>query len=178
MYSQQITLSASDLTVESANEKYTFTGKGISTLIAGELRRTGGIRLLEREKMNKIIEEQKLSLSGMIDESKQVETGKIPAADYIVLGNIIDMASIPWDTPWVETSNYGARIFGDYQVKDWQVSLMAGYLFPVSDNMGPGFGAVTPMMDNQVYYYGGSDPLDFEVTMINRLKSYLLNYKW
>lgn len=92
VYSQQITVSVSDFSVESSNEKYLYIGKGISTLIAGELRRTKGITLLEREKMNKIIEEQKLGLSGLIDESDQIELGKLMSADYIIFGDIIDMA--------------------------------------------------------------------------------------
>lgn len=90
---QEIVLTVSDFGVESKKEEYTFIGKGISTLVAGELRRTKAVKLLERSKMNKIIEEQRLSLSGMIDDSKQVELGKLIAADYIVFGEIIDMGS-------------------------------------------------------------------------------------
>ena len=90
---QEIVLTISDFGVESKKEEYTFIGKGISTLVAGELRRAKTVKLLERSKMNKIIEEQRLSLSGMIDDSKQVELGKLLSADYIVFGEIIDMGS-------------------------------------------------------------------------------------
>lgn len=90
---QEIIVSVSDFSVESKNEKYAYIGKGISTLVAGELRRTRAIKLLERSQMNKIMEEQKLSLSGMVDEANQVELGKLLAADYIVFGEIIDMGN-------------------------------------------------------------------------------------
>jgi len=60
---QEIIVSVSDFNVESDNSKLKYIGKGISTLVAGELRRTKTIKLLERSQMNKIMEEQKLSLS-------------------------------------------------------------------------------------------------------------------
>ena len=88
---QQIVVSVSDFGVESKKEEYTFIGKGISTLVAGELRRTKAVKLLERSKMNKIMEEQKLSLTGLVDENSQVELGKLLAADYIIFGEIIDI---------------------------------------------------------------------------------------
>jgi TolB-like protein len=90
---QEIIVSVSDFTVESENIKFKYIGKGISTLVAGELRRTKTIKLLERSQMNKIMEEQKLSLSGMVDEAHQVELGKLMAADFIVFGEIIDMGN-------------------------------------------------------------------------------------
>lgn len=90
---QEIVLSVSDFSVESDNTNYKYLGKGISTLVAGELRRTKTVKILEREQLNRIIEEQKLTLSGLMDESKQVEIGQLLSADYIVFGEIIDMAA-------------------------------------------------------------------------------------
>ena len=90
---QEIVVSVSDFSVDSANENYAFLGKGISTLVAGELRRTKAIKLLEREQMNKIIEELKLSHSGLLDDSQQVAIGKLMAANYIVFGEIVDMVT-------------------------------------------------------------------------------------
>jgi len=90
---QDIILTVSDFSVESDNTSYKYLGKGISTLVAGELRRTKTIKILEREQLNRIIEEQKMSLSGLMDESKQLEIGKLLSADYIVFGEIIDMAA-------------------------------------------------------------------------------------
>lgn len=90
---EEIIVSVSDFSVESENSKFKYIGKGISTLVAGELRRTRAIKLLERSQMNKILEEQKFSLSGLVDESMQVELGKLMAADYIIFGEIIDMGN-------------------------------------------------------------------------------------
>ena len=86
---QEIIVSVSDFNVESKNENYAYIGKGISTLVAGELRRTRAIKLLERSQMNKIMEEQKLSLSGMVDVAttevvwEDSLTEKLETYDYI-----------------------------------------------------------------------------------------------
>lgn len=50
------------------------------------------MRLIEREKLNAVIEEQRFAFSGMADEKTLMEIGKLLTADYIVLGEIIDMA--------------------------------------------------------------------------------------
>ncbi len=90
---QNLIFSVADFSVESDNSLYRYIGKGISTLIAGELRQSESVTILERQEMNKIIEEQKLSLSGFMDESSQLELGMLLSADYIVFGEIIDMAT-------------------------------------------------------------------------------------
>lgn len=93
IYSQQITVTVNDFSVKSGNKNYLYIGKGISSLVASELRGTSGIRILERENLNQIIKEQKLSLSGLLDDSKQVEIGKLLSADYIIYGSIVDMVA-------------------------------------------------------------------------------------
>lgn len=90
---QQIVVSVSDFNVESEHSTYKFIGKGISTLVAGELRRSKSVKILERSQIKTIMEEQKLSLTGLVDENHQVELGKLLAADYIVFGEIIDMGN-------------------------------------------------------------------------------------
>ncbi len=91
--SADVVLSVADFSVESSSEQYTFVGKGLSTMVAGELRQSRDVKILEREAINAVIEEQNFSLSGMVDEDSQIEIGRMLAADYIVLGKVIDMAS-------------------------------------------------------------------------------------
>lgn len=88
-----IVLFVSDFSVESDNTSYRYLGKGISTLMAGELWRTKTVNILEREQLDRIIGEQRLTLAGLMDELKQLEIGKLLSADYIVFGQIIDMAA-------------------------------------------------------------------------------------
>ncbi len=51
------------------------------------------LTLVERERMNELFAEQKLSLSGMADTSTAIEVGKMLAARYLVTGSIIEMSS-------------------------------------------------------------------------------------
>lgn len=88
----EIILSVNDFSVESGNPDYRYIGKGISRLVAGELRKTEEIRIIEREKLKKVLDEQNLTLSGVTDEASQIELGKLLSADFIVIGEIIDMA--------------------------------------------------------------------------------------
>ncbi len=86
-----ITVSVGDFSVETDRQGYRYIGKGVSRLVAGELGKTNGISLVERDQILKIIDEQKMSLTGLTDESQQIEIGKMLSARYIVLGEIIDM---------------------------------------------------------------------------------------
>jgi TolB-like protein len=88
-----IVLSVADFTVETGQAGFQHIGKGISRIIAGELRKTKGLSLLEREQIVKITEEQELSLSGLADESRQIEIGRLLSAEYLILGALIDMKS-------------------------------------------------------------------------------------
>jgi len=45
-------------------------------------------RVIERSALDKIMEEQKLGLSGFVDEETAVKVGKLAGADMIILGNI------------------------------------------------------------------------------------------
>jgi len=93
IFGQQIVLTISDFKVESDNPSYKYIGKGISLLVAGELRKSDKIILLEREEVKRILGEQEFSLSDLADESKQIQIGKFLSAEYIVFGEIIDMGN-------------------------------------------------------------------------------------
>ncbi len=88
-----LTLSVSDFPVESENPSYTHIGKGISRMVAIELRKSKSVKLIERDELNKILEEQEFSLSDIASQDNQIKIGKLLAADYLVLGEIIDMVN-------------------------------------------------------------------------------------
>ena len=50
--------------------------------------RTNIFQLIERQKLDAIIEEQKLALSGLLDESEVVEAGKLLGVDAIIFGKL------------------------------------------------------------------------------------------
>jgi TolB-like protein len=89
---ENVAVSVYDFSVESEKPEYTHIGKGVSRLVAMELRKADNVTLIEREKLNAILEEQRFALSGMADEETLMEIGKLLTADYLVLGEIIDMA--------------------------------------------------------------------------------------
>ena len=58
-----------------------------------ELLPNPSIRVVERDQMNKIMDEQKLSSSGAVDPSTVVKLGKIVAAKYMLTGAYITMGN-------------------------------------------------------------------------------------
>ncbi len=86
-----ITLSVSDFRVESDNPAHKYLGKGLARLVAAELGKSKGVSLVEREQMQKLLEEQELSLSDLADDERQIRIGRMLAAQHIVLGEVIDM---------------------------------------------------------------------------------------
>jgi TolB-like protein len=80
-----------DFDVQSSNPDYQYLGKGFAEFVAVELAAVKDITLVEREKRNAVLEEQKFALSGLVDESTGVEIGNLLAANYLVSGSIFDM---------------------------------------------------------------------------------------
>ncbi len=85
-------ISVTDFAVQSGNPSYRYLGKGFAEFVGIELAGKQGIRLVEREKRNELMKEQEISMTGLVDEKAQVKLGKMLAANYIVVGNIFDIA--------------------------------------------------------------------------------------
>ena len=58
-----------------------------------EFGRIDTLTLVERNKLDEILAEQELALSDLMDTENAIEIGKFLAADYIVTGSVIEMAS-------------------------------------------------------------------------------------
>ena len=63
-----------------------FLGKGVAEIVRTELVGTGRFRVVERAQISRAIDEQKLQMSGMIDDQRAVQIGKLLGADLIVVG--------------------------------------------------------------------------------------------
>lgn len=63
-------------------------GDGISDMLATSLMKTGKFDLYERKKMDAILEEQKLGLTGLITPETAVKMGKLLGVQYIVIGSV------------------------------------------------------------------------------------------
>ena len=58
-----------------------------------EFGRIDTLTLVERNKLDELLAEQELALSDLMDTENAIEIGKFLAADYIVTGSVIEMAS-------------------------------------------------------------------------------------
>lgn len=67
-------------------------GKYVSEELITKLYLTKKFKVIERQLLNKIIAEQKLSLTGMIDPNSAKKLGKVLGVDAIVSGTIADLA--------------------------------------------------------------------------------------
>ena len=61
-------------------------GDEFSDAITHHLFKTGKIDVVERQELEKILKEQKLSMTGLLDSDKSVRVGKLLGADVIVCG--------------------------------------------------------------------------------------------
>lgn len=57
-----------------------------------EIGRIDTLTLVEREKLDLVLEEQALALSDLVDTSKAITIGRLLTADYIVTGSVIEMS--------------------------------------------------------------------------------------
>lgn len=63
-------------------------GKALSAMLVTEFTDRDGLRVLERQNMQTILQEQRLALSGRMDESSAVEIGKMLGVQYVLLGGV------------------------------------------------------------------------------------------
>ncbi len=60
----------------------------VRNLVEAELLKTGSFRLVERERLEFILEEKKLSLSGLSEENSAAELGRVSGAELAVFGSV------------------------------------------------------------------------------------------
>lgn len=72
--------------------------------------KTPGLKVLEREHLDPILEEQKLSASGLVSPNSQVESGKIMEEDILVIIQLQEVT--PEDPPG---THYYKILVGDKQ---------------------------------------------------------------
>lgn len=67
-------------------------GKAVSAMLVTELINRPGIKVIERSELHELLNEQKLSLSGRVDESTALEVGKLVGAQYVIHGQVTSIA--------------------------------------------------------------------------------------
>ncbi len=71
-------------------ENFDALQKGMAAMIISELAANPGTRVVDREEIQKLIEEQNLGASGRVDPQTAAKLGKLVGARYVVLGTFID----------------------------------------------------------------------------------------
>ncbi len=66
-------------------------GRGVAELLANRLAQSGSFTLIERQQLEKILEEQKLGLSGLIDADSAKQVGQLLGAEAIVMGSVSEI---------------------------------------------------------------------------------------
>jgi curli biogenesis system outer membrane secretion channel CsgG len=72
----------------SANWWSSDVAKDLTGMLANELASTGKFRLVERNKLNAVLDEQDLAQSGRVKKSTAARTGKLTGAQYIVIATV------------------------------------------------------------------------------------------
>ncbi len=65
----------------------------LNEMAISEISKLDTLTIVERNRFESIIEEQKLALSGLMDTETAIEVGKLSSANYILTGNVIEMPS-------------------------------------------------------------------------------------
>lgn len=69
-------------------------GKAVSSMLITELSDRDGMEVIERTRLQDILTEQRLSLSGRVSESTALEVGQMLGAQYVVYGQVTSIAGM------------------------------------------------------------------------------------
>lgn len=64
---------------------------GLQQILITELARNGSMRVVERSRLNDLIQEQDLGASGRVDPNTAAQIGKLVGAKFMVLGGFVDL---------------------------------------------------------------------------------------
>lgn len=85
-------------------ENFDALQKGIAGMLISELAANPGARVVEREQVQRILDEQNLGASGRVDPQTAARVGKLVGARYMVMGTFIDFyGDFRVDTRLVDT---------------------------------------------------------------------------
>ena len=101
----------------------------ITDILTEAIFNTGSVKIIERGNLEKIIKEQKLQASGLIDERTAKDVGKVSGADYVCYGSIKDIGqkfTISARVVDVETGEICAMSRDTIEKDEYLLSLASG----------------------------------------------------
>ncbi len=72
-------------------ENFDALEKGLAGMLISELSQNPNARLVDRENIQKLVDEQNLGTAGRLDAATAAKIGKIVGAKYMVMGSFIDL---------------------------------------------------------------------------------------
>ncbi len=91
-------------------------GRVVANLLANELATIKNLKLIERGQIAKLLDEQVLQQSGIIDSKNAAEIGKITGADAVIIGELTDY--LIWDG----VAGFGSTVSFSIRMIDTQSS--------------------------------------------------------
>lgn len=73
--------------VNQGDESYRAMAKGLAAMIIADLSKVPGLKVLEREKVQLLVNEARLGDSGLADKNSAVRSGRLMRAEKVVVGN-------------------------------------------------------------------------------------------
>jgi TolB-like protein len=73
-----------------SKEDFDALERGIAGMIISELAQNPSARVVEREQVQRLLDEQNLGAQGRVDAQTAAKVGKLVGARYVILGNFID----------------------------------------------------------------------------------------
>ena len=73
--------------VNQGDASYRAMAKGLAAMIIADLSKVPGLKVLEREKVQLLVNEAKLGDSGLADTQSAVRSGRLMRAEKVVVGN-------------------------------------------------------------------------------------------
>ncbi|OQX96194.1 hypothetical protein B6I21_01665 [candidate division KSB1 bacterium 4572_119] len=88
-FSQQQTIAILDFSNNSLmdKDKYSSLSGGLAEIFITELSKVSSLKIVERQKINELIQEMQLAQSGMVSEETGVQVGRLVGAKYLVFGS-------------------------------------------------------------------------------------------
>jgi len=117
-------------------------GKAISAMLVTEFSGREGMRIVERARLNDLLREQDLNLSGRIEETDAIEVGKMLGVQYVLHGqvtSIVDNLRMDIRAVDVETSEIVTVM-----KKSDQTSELFSVVVDLADEFGAALNLVPP----------------------------------
>jgi curli biogenesis system outer membrane secretion channel CsgG len=91
-------------------------GKVVAGILAAELGKLNNVQIIERSRLEKVLNEQALQQSGLVDTDTALRLGKLAGADAVIIGEMTDYVH------WESLAGPGSTISFSIRMVDTQSS--------------------------------------------------------